>query len=188
VGRDQKTKRRVDQVARDATAGYMSRVTGGTLADFVDLDLTGDSRDSGYSAKSFPQGDGSLSSWGQIQLTVANGTNASTLKCTIASLWNGDVIGETNNVAKGATTGSFTLDAAGNTLRIEAAGLSGNTLMAQGGIASNASAVNLSSDISASGNDILVTFRNATSGVLQDSTVLVDTGIMVFNILYLTEI
>lgn len=119
-------------------------------------------------------------------LTVDDGSNASTLKCTLANQFNGDVIAETDNVAKNATTGSFTLSATGQSLQIEAAGLSGNVLAALGVMKSNASGDNtLTADIDPVSNDIDVSVR--TGGTGADMTVLVDTGRMLFNIFYLTD-
>ena len=124
----------------------------------------------------------------QVQLLLENGTNAATLKCTVSSLWNGDAIGVTDNVAKGATTGHFTLNAAGSQLDIEAAGLSGNCLMAQGSIAWNAGGTDLCANIYDSGaNDIRIIITNSTTAVSLDMTTLVDTGTMAFNILYITD-
>lgn len=122
-----------------------------------------------------------------IQVIIANGSNASTLKCTVVDKWNGDTIAETDNVAKGATTGNFTLDATGQNLKIEAAGLSGNVLMALGVIHLNESGVALNVSIVAISNDIQMTARHTTTGAAQDMTVLVDTGTFSLNILYITD-
>jgi len=58
-------------------------------------------------------------------LIIEDGTNADTLKCTTTSSFNGDVIGVTDNIAKNATTGSFSLSAAGNALTVELADVTG---------------------------------------------------------------
>jgi len=58
-------------------------------------------------------------------LMLADGTAANTLKVTLVNEWNGDEIAETDNVAKNATTGDFTLDVAGAFLTIENSGLAG---------------------------------------------------------------
>ena len=62
------------------------------------------------------------------KLVIDNGTNANTLKCTLTSNFNGDAIAETDNIAKNATTGNYTLDSDGYVLLIEAAGLTGNAV------------------------------------------------------------
>jgi hypothetical protein len=61
-----------------------------------------------------------------LRLLIQDGTNVNTIKCTVISLWNGDAIAATDNISKGATTGDFTLNAAGDSLTIEASGLTGN--------------------------------------------------------------
>lgn len=124
----------------------------------------------------------------QAQITIDNGTNANTLKCTVASIWNGDAIGETDNVAKGATTGNFTLDAAGEYLIIEASGLTGNIIMAQGVLSSNPSGTGATLDLKVDTNDIKLALRNSTASTLLDLTALVDVGAPIeIYVLYLTS-
>jgi len=120
-------------------------------------------------------------------LVIDNGTNAATLKCTLSSRWNGDAIAQTDNIAKGATTGHFTLNADGTTLRIEAAGLTGNALYAFFNLSHNASgtAVNCYGFISS--NDITFYLRDAAAGTNLDMTTLVDTGNFYVDILYITD-
>ena len=106
--------------------------------------------------------------WRKCLLTIANGTNASTLKCTLASEFNGDTIAETDNVAKGATTGSWTLDADGKVLDIEL----GDVLGAGGFIMSGNEAY--ISYINQAGSDIRIRIRGTTTNL--DITALVDTN------------
>ena len=120
-------------------------------------------------------------------LTIEDGTNAATLKCTLASRWNGDAIAATDNIAKGATTGDFTLDAAGDTLTIEATGLTGNAVYAIGVIVSNASGTHILVDIYAAGNDIVLDFQSGPSAGAVDLTTLVDTGTIYIEVLYVTD-
>jgi len=120
-------------------------------------------------------------------LTIADGTNPATLDCELVSLWNGDSDGPTDNVAKGATTGNYTLDGAGVVLKVEAAGLSGNCIMAIGVIGLNMSGVaGLTAYVTGLGNDIQIEAYNET-GTAQDLTTLVDTGTIKVMILYLTS-
>jgi len=122
------------------------------------------------------------------RLTIDDGTNASTLECTLASLWNGDTIAATDNVAKGATTGNFTLDAAGTVLTVEAAGLSGNCIaVLSAAIARNAS--NISHpfcDAVVATNDIEMTFRQSQEIAVLDLTGMVDTGQVDIILAYIT--
>ena len=121
-------------------------------------------------------------------LKVEDGTNANTLKCTLVSRWNGDAIAETDNIAKGATTGNFTLHASGYQLTIEAAGLSGNAVAVLScSPHANTSTVVLDPDGTVTSNDIIITFYGATDGSLLDATVLVDTGSFRIRLTYLTD-
>ena len=122
-----------------------------------------------------------------INLTVADGTDANTLKCTVISRWNGDVIAQTNNIAKGATTGDFTLSATGRELKIEATGLTGNPLYAIGNIVVNLSTTDLTTVCIGETNDIKIYVYNTSAGTELDMTVLVDTGSMLFDIFYITD-
>lgn len=120
------------------------------------------------------------------RLTVDNGTNASTLKCTLTSYWNGDTIAETDNIAKGATTGDFTLNAGGTNLIIEASGLTGNAVAATGKVIGNATGqTTLLLDTSTASNDIYIYINVGVTQ--QDMTVLVDTGIFYIDFLYITS-
>ena len=122
-----------------------------------------------------------------ITIIIQDGTNASTLKCTVVSRWNGDTIAVTDNIAKNDTTGDFTLDAAGEILLIEASGLSGNCVFAMGSLDLNGSGVDLTSHFYAEANDIKIYLRNSTTSVAQDITVLVDTGQLYLQTLYITD-
>ena len=122
------------------------------------------------------------------RLVIDDGTNATTLKCTLTSLWNGDAISVTDNIALNATTGNFTLDAAGNILDIEAAGLSGNCITTLGGnIYSNTSNVPLHLYTRGSSNKLRVIVTHAQTGGSQVLTTLVDTGSFDIDLTYLTD-
>ena len=123
----------------------------------------------------------------KVQLQIEDGTNANTLSCELDNRWNGDDIAATDNIAKNATTGNFTLSADGKSLTVEAAGLSGNVLTAIGFCRSNASAVSLDWDVRASGNDIIISGRQNGTAAAQDLTSLVDTGAMYLEIRYMTD-
>ena len=122
-----------------------------------------------------------------IDFTVDNGSNASTLKCTVTNHFNGDAIAETDNIAKDATTGHFTLDAAGQRLTIEVAGLSGNVIAATGFIVRNKSGTAHTAHLHRTGNDIYILLRGIDSGSAADWTVPVDTGAIYLQITYITD-
>ena len=122
-----------------------------------------------------------------LWLDIQDGTNASTLNCRTVDDWNGDTIAYTDNIAKNATTGDFSLNAAGTLLTIEASGLTGNCVAAMGSILTNASGTALTIDVRKTSNDIRVGVYHTTTGAVQDLTVLVDTGVISTQVLYITD-
>jgi hypothetical protein len=121
-------------------------------------------------------------------MSIGNGTNANTAVIEVGNNWNGDTIGSTNNCAKGATTGNFTLNAGGTRLTIEAAGLTGNVVaVLSAELVVNASGVALLAQGTAATNDIQLDFRLTTADTAQDLTVLVDTGALTLYITYVTD-
>lgn len=192
MSRDSKTKRYAEQLETDLSSDYATK-PGGTTGNFVSIAASGDLADAGYSASDLTQnaiiGDAVGRNLRQIRVLIEDGTNASTIKVTATSLFNGDAISATDNVAKGATTGDFSLDAAGEVLTIEASGLTGNAVMAQGtlqGDTSNTADPTL--ECRAISNDI--TLQVESNGVNQDLTALADvsgfSGIIA-HVLYLTD-
>jgi len=123
-----------------------------------------------------------------ITLTIDDGTEATKLKCTIASVWNGDTQAETDNIAKDATTGNFTLNAAGTGLTIEAATLTGNAVaVLAANLYLNLSTTALDPHVTVTSNDIVIVGYGSADGLAKDLTTLVDTGAIKINILYLTD-
>lgn len=120
-------------------------------------------------------------------LLIKNGTSAATLKCTLVNLFNGDVISETDNIAKDATTGNFNLSADGSILTILATGLSGNVLHALGFLGLNASATTILLTITASANNIRTVHMAINTEAYLDLTTLVDTGNVYSYITYITD-
>lgn len=120
------------------------------------------------------------------RLNIKNGSNPSTIKCTVVSRWNGDVISVVDNIGKGATTGDFTLNAGGTQIIIEASGLTGNAMYALWDVQYNVSGTDLLLEGYAASNDLITFFYNR-SGTLQDITVLVDTGEIWIDIFYITD-
>ena len=122
-----------------------------------------------------------------IQITVDNGTDASTLKCTVTSLWNGDTVAETNNIGKGATTGVFSLSANGKDLRLLNTGITGDLVaVLSADIFYNVSGTALLSNASSNGG-LFINMRDITTSAVQDLTVLVDTGGIAVKVFYVTS-
>jgi hypothetical protein len=119
-----------------------------------------------------------------VLLTIEDGTNANTIKCTLDTVWNGDIITITDNIAKDATTGDWSLSATGETLTIEASGLSGNCIGAIG-VLKHCGTGNYLGDADPTANDINVSVRNLDTA--QDLTALVQDGEIWINIFYITD-
>ncbi len=122
-----------------------------------------------------------------VSVTIENGTNASNIKGTVTNIWNGDDIGVTDNIAKNATAGFFSLNAGGTIAIIKTPEINNSVIACIGILTSNASGTALTANIYSDENGIAVEVKNATTGVSVDMTVLVDTGAMNFTVLYLTR-
>jgi len=120
-------------------------------------------------------------------LEITDGTNAETLKVSMYNRFNGDVIASTDNIAKGATTGDFSLSVSGQNLTIKATGLSGNAVAGACFASKNATGTNLTYRLLADANDLGFLAKHATTGINQDLTVLVDTGMLQFEFIYITD-
>lgn len=122
------------------------------------------------------------------RLTIQDGTNASTIKCTLSAYWNGDAIAATDNISKGATTGDFTLGANGAELGVEETGLSGNCVaVISGTIGLNASQTDITVDAYQVNNNIRLDFYDTATGAVADLTTLVDTGMIFVEVSYITD-
>jgi hypothetical protein len=122
----------------------------------------------------------------QIGIFLEDGTVAATAKCSTINEWNSKANGPTDNCAKGATTGVFTLNAGGTDVRVEAAGLLGNCVMAHGVLAFDGSAFSPVVGVIAGTNAILLAFFSSL-GVPLDVTTMVNTGSLYVLVLYLTD-
>uniref|UniRef100_A0A6M3JRF0 Putative tail protein n=1 Tax=viral metagenome TaxID=1070528 RepID=A0A6M3JRF0_9ZZZZ len=125
-----------------------------------------------------------------ILLQIYDGTNANTVKAATGIIWNGDSIGLTDNISKGATTGDFTLSADGSTLTIEASGLTGNCIAVLGADnsynSSNSTIETIQYDMVS--NDIRLIFYTDNAGNVLDLTAaLSGVEIITVYILYLTS-
>jgi len=119
-------------------------------------------------------------------LKIEEGTNPNTLKCTFSSWWNADTIAETDNIAKGATTGAFTLNANGQILEIENTGLSGIVKMAMGSLARNDSSASFNAGVDNYDNNIRVVLTSDPGGNI-DITSLTITTYIDIRVLYMTD-
>lgn len=120
------------------------------------------------------------------RLTIANGTQAATLKCTFTNLWNGPDIATTDNIAKGATTGGFTLNVNGAILTVDAVPLALFSYLALASLHRNNCNIDLTIAILAVAGGIQISLRVNPGGAAQDITSLVDQGAITLNILYIT--
>jgi len=120
-------------------------------------------------------------------LLIQNGTNASTLKCTFNNINNGDVVPTTDNVAKDATTGQFTLNAAGTYLYIESTTFSGNLRLVFGTPHYLKIGENVYPYVRRDDTRIRIRFQNPSTGDFYDITSLVDVGDIYIDVFYITD-
>ena len=114
------------------------------------------------------------------RLTIADGTNPNTIKCTFTNEHNATAIAVTDNIAKGATTGSFTLDAGGTVLTFF-----DNVLGCHGFVVSGIANNIYTAGVNKSGTAISARLRSATTN--QDLTVLADSDTYTISIIYTTS-
>lgn len=120
------------------------------------------------------------------RLTVEDATVASKIKCTLASIFNGDTIAAEDNLAKSADTGSFNLDATGSKVHIESGGITGSaTHVLMANIVDNGSGNIIYCKPSIVSSGITLEFQHNDS-TAYDLTSAVDTGTIVIDIIYLT--
>jgi len=118
---------------------------------------------------------------------IRNGTNVDTLQCRLVSWWNGDLINWTDNIAKNATTGHFTLSSTGKLLVIENAGLSGVVLDCWGILVRNETQTAVKIAVCVDAGDIQMYASTNDFGVQQDLTVLVELDDLLVYIHYITD-
>jgi len=132
------------------------------------------------------KGAGALAVLRRIYVFIDNGTTAATIKVSGGSRWNGDTLAEEDNLAKGGDTGNFALNAVGAILSIQNSGVTGDVVaVVAASLGQNATGTALTVD-GYGETDILLGFRNATSGADVDITTLVDTGTILVEVAYLT--
>jgi hypothetical protein len=123
----------------------------------------------------------------EMLFAIDNGTNPNTLYCFSNARWNHTPIAVVDNIAKGATTGGFTLSADGTVLTITTDLLEGNVIMAIASIYRNVCNTIVTAVLNHSSNTILIRLSNAASGAILDLTALVDTGPTYLTVLYITD-
>lgn len=122
-----------------------------------------------------------------LRLDILNGTTASTVKCSTASIFNSDAIGTENNIPKGGATTSFSLSADGYDLQILDTALTGSVIASLMSVVvynANPTKYYTSYDVVEAGGIKVQIYDN--TGAQVDWTVPVDTGQIQVKILYLT--
>ena len=124
-----------------------------------------------------------------VYLLVQNGTNAATLKCEVINIWNGDTVASTDNIAKGATTGVFNMEADGSSVYWLDTGITGDSIYAIGNLTNNTTGTQILITVIKKTSPAGIEFsaRNVTTGTQYDLTTLVDSGNMTVQIMYLTS-
>ena len=123
----------------------------------------------------------------QIYFYVTDGTNVLTIKCKAFGIWNGDVMAEVDNIAKGDTSGVFSLSADGQKLTIDASAFSGNIKLATISIARTSAQVRPSILTEKSGNNMKLHFYNHATSAGLDITADIGTGEIRSLITYVTD-
>ncbi len=121
-------------------------------------------------------------------LLVVDGTNANTVKCTLASKWNGDTIAVTDNIPINGSNGHYTLDSNGVYLTIAAAGFVGNIIAALSVVIRNATTnkqLYLAFDHISNNLRLQIYDQSTGNSVVWDDEV--DSGNIFIDILYLTD-
>ena len=124
-----------------------------------------------------------------ITLVLNVGTNPSTIKPSSANIFNGDVNAAEDNLGKSGDTGVFALNAAGDELTLQTAGITGDpvaVLACEIGYNISGSAIFGTAYIS--GTDIAMALRDATTGTAKDLTVLIAAGNVYIKLLYVTSL
>lgn len=119
-------------------------------------------------------------------VTMIDGTTGVSVKAKTLQEWNGDVIDYEDNLAKGGSTTSFELSAAGDIFTIKGTVLSGTPLGAMVFLRSTPTTDLVTVVGSMSSDDIVITPQNG-AGVTQDWTDIVDSGTVGIGVLYITD-
>jgi len=123
-----------------------------------------------------------------IIISIWDGTVDATIGANAADRGNGDVLADINNLARGGTVGSFSLNAAGHTLSILGAAVTGNPVGVLGcSMAYCSTGTALNPNAGVSGGNINITFSNAATGDLVDLTTLVNLGAIALLLVYVTD-
>ena len=122
-----------------------------------------------------------------FRITITNGTNANTLLISMDQIWNHADIANTDNIAKGATTGDYTLSADGKMLTIDSGGLDGTVIKVNNStIQINATGTVYTFNANASGGEIIIQLYDLSETIV-DLTAMVDIGRVRGKIMFITS-
>lgn len=120
-------------------------------------------------------------------IIIGDGTTADTLKCRAGNIWNGHTVAETDNIAKNATTGVWTLSSGGHQLWIETAGLGVNTIFCHAHIRNNDTNTPLRICARTQASRIRLECSEEPGGDDQDMTLIVLAAELSVDVLYITD-
>lgn len=161
-----------------AAAAVGFTIAGGTTSKTLTVSVDADTKD-------IIKGDGTGGRvLRQSRLTIVDGTGANTIKCTLSSLWNGDIVAVVDNIAKNATTGGYDLSTSGAVLTITDALIAGSVVAFLSAIITDTS-----------NNEALTIYFNPSGGLrlnfltllAADKDITSYTGTWNINLLYLTS-
>lgn len=123
-----------------------------------------------------------------VSLLIEDGTTASTIAVTAASLWNGDVMSQEDDLGKSGDTGNFALDSTGAQLTVQASGLTGDAVaVVAAAVVNNSTGTAALVAATVSGTDIVLVFTSPTAGTAIDLTSVCDSGDVVVHLTYVTS-
>lgn len=119
-------------------------------------------------------------------LTIEDGTNANTIKCSVSNFWNGGSIATTDNIGKGNTVDGFTLDSDGKELTISNLYLGQAVLSVMPNQSENNSGTPVFIKPGVSSSNIVLTFQRHDASDA-DLTLMADVGSIRVDLLYIAE-
>jgi hypothetical protein len=119
-------------------------------------------------------------------LTIEDGTNADTIKCTVSSFWNGGNVAVTDNIGKGDTVDGFTLDSDGKELTISNLYLGQAVVSVMPNQSENNSGTPVFIKPGVSSSNIVLTFQRHDASDA-NLTLMADVGSIRIDLLYIAE-
>jgi hypothetical protein len=123
-----------------------------------------------------------------IAINIVNGSNASTVSCTVIALYNGTSISQVDNIGKGDISGDFELESDGTFLYILSTGFPGNLVRTMTFSSQSGNGDDIQLFFGSGGGNIAIYATEAgDDNTFLDFTTLVDTGRLRGQLLFITD-